>query len=212
MDLQKSPLLNDATRGVRVTLSLRLQGDRIGQSWPSLAPSYPRCALFCFQAHPLHSAKAANNRRVILPNQPIVEAKTIVSLYGHSERLRIRKHPLNPAHNSPSHSLLDYPGLRWLSPRFDGGSVKRSSPRWERSIDRQRRSLCPSRGVKRRVYFSSLWPWHYRAHFIAFKGIDARDEPRDAELSSISSGVIRAKLNPPGFLGFICQFESMFDS
>jgi len=144
------------------------QGDRIGQFLALVSTLLrPVCALFCFQAHPLHSTKAANNRRVILPNQPIVEAKTIVSLYGHSERLRIRKHPLNPVHNSPTRiAPLDYPsGLRWLSPHFDGDSVKRSSPRWEWSIDRQRRPLCPSRGVKRRVYLSSLWPWHCRARF-----------------------------------------------
>lgn len=43
----------------------------------------------------LNEGTVPNNRLVILPNQPIVEAKTIVSFRGSPEKLRIRKHPLN---------------------------------------------------------------------------------------------------------------------
>lgn len=72
--------------GRRVTLSWRLtRVSRIeDRTFPVLVSTLLRlvCALFRFQAHPLHSGTVPNNRLVILPNQPIVEAKTIVSFYG----------------------------------------------------------------------------------------------------------------------------------
>lgn len=54
-------------------------------SWSSLAPSYAWFTLSSASRH-IHFTQrrhtVPNNRLVILPNQPIVEAKTIVSFNG----------------------------------------------------------------------------------------------------------------------------------